>query len=462
MQQETWRAATAYWYLLLRRQSLGVLGRSQARHKSSRFNGVYWKASAGKFEAQLCFHRIRHYLGIFDCEEDAARSYDERLRSLCSLGARLKKSLNFPSTSEQLFTESPQETRARALVSYGDNGLKEKLSFWRLRSSFQSSNAASGFEIVRVAGASRADALFRPVGFDAGIRLQLKSATAVRSKRATYIFQHTSGYDGMALILIALDREMFWIVPGKLVTQTCLSVRLGTSRDKAWRASDIGRVLEECFKDTQTFPHVPLQKAKLECNVRGKVEQQAHRLMVKLFASIGFKLSQPLLAPPTVDSLLMGWGWRWHVQEKAANASSGRYLISLAKRAGALGRVAYAKEDFDVLLAAILDEEHLSGLFIFPVHILEEHGLVEQKARTLRVYPPWSLPKKQATKAKHAWQLDFFVDLHRWPKESSLPRTLRACLEQRLHSIKVSCTAKDAHIKGRTAKVWERERIMSR
>ena len=112
-----------------------------------------------------------------------------------------------------------------------------------------------------------------------------------------------------------------------------------------------------------------------------------------------------------------------------------RYFVRLEKHGGALGRVSYANNDFDVLLVALMDSGHLCGTFIFPIHVLEQKGLVGQKAMTLILHPPWSLPKMQATKMRYAWQLDFFVDLHSWTGEPPLPRNSSNCLEALLQPL---------------------------
>ena len=115
------------------------------------------------------------------------------------------------------------------------------------------------------------------------------------------MFGRMKGHEGMFLVLVALDCEIVWLVPGRLVTQGTLAVTLGTSRDKSWRASEIGMVLEQCFKHSHAFPRVALHTARLECSAQNKVEELAHHPMATLFASTGCKLSRPLLAPTAVD-----------------------------------------------------------------------------------------------------------------------------------------------------------------
>lgn len=66
-----------------RRQNLRFCPQSQnlgnsRQHKnagSSRFKGVSWHRGTGKWEAKIRFQKKRHYLGLFDREEQAAAVY---------------------------------------------------------------------------------------------------------------------------------------------------------------------------------------------------------------------------------------------------------------------------------------------------------------------------------------------------------------------------------------------------
>jgi hypothetical protein len=89
------------------RQNLRVADQSrnsQNMHKppartatSSRYKGVCWYPRKGKWRAQITTEGKRRHLGIFDSEEEAARTYDRVARAAFGEFARL----NFPLPSEQ-------------------------------------------------------------------------------------------------------------------------------------------------------------------------------------------------------------------------------------------------------------------------------------------------------------------------------------------------------------------------
>ena len=70
----------------------------------------------------------------------------------------------------------------------------------------------------------------------------------------------------------------------------------------------------------------------------------------------------------------------------------------------------------------------LSGLFIFPVDVLARFGAVGHKPMHLPLHPPWHLAKKQATRLKYAWQLEYFVDLRTWDGEAVLQSRINCLL----------------------------------
>ena len=240
----------------------------------------------------------------------------------------------------------------------------------------------------------------------------------------------------MLLVLIALDRDMTWMVRGSDVSQKCLRITLGSNRDRKWRVSHLGLALAECFRKGR-LPRLSLQDALLQCSGSHIVEECAHAQLVLAFASVGHRLDRPLGLAAVVDSVLSWQGHQWRIQEKAAHiCADGNYLANLRKRGGCLGRLAYARTDFDILIVSLLDDsDRLMGFFLFPNSVLAQHKLIGHTGIVLRLYPPWARPKRPATARKHSWQLDHFVDMRSWKgKGSDLDPGTKANLVELLHS----------------------------
>mmetsp|Transcript_14009 Transcript_14009/g.37219 ORF Transcript_14009/g.37219 Transcript_14009/m.37219 type:complete len:286 (+) Transcript_14009:973-1830(+) len=64
---------------------------ARARRKSSRFRGVSWFRTSGKWVAQIAVRNCKIILGYFDVQEDAARAYDAAL-----VAYKSKPTVNFP------------------------------------------------------------------------------------------------------------------------------------------------------------------------------------------------------------------------------------------------------------------------------------------------------------------------------------------------------------------------------
>ena len=427
-------ASAPMWVYCL--QGIGardVFARALRYHASSPFNGVCWDARVQKFASKVSFQGVTHHAGHFRCEIEAAHAYDERLRHLCQDGARLKRSLNFPSFAEVTFTESPEEARARALAK-GSTNAKEEESFRRLYHRFSVVPQATTHEIVRVSDSSKVDALFQPKGSEhGGLPLQLKAASLSGNCRQSYSFQRTKGYHGMLLLFIALDRDFFWAMPGTSVALTAFTIRLGSDRDETLRVNDLGSTLDSCYGQQQEFPHVSLRNARLQCGKCHLVEERAHLQMSDVLGGVGYQLKRAF-SGTAVDSLLVGDGGVLRVQEKASTLHQprGTYRVSLCRTAGALGTLAYSEFDFDILLVAILENEQVVGIFVFASDVLAQHGLIGGKPSVLPLWPAWRLPKRQAYRVRSAWQLEHFVDLRGWSGQAALPDEVRRRLAQLL------------------------------
>ncbi|WP_273280906.1 HNH endonuclease [Pseudooceanicola atlanticus] len=64
------------------------------RAGKSRFKGVHWHRQSGKWHAQIRKGSLRKSLGLFECEEDAARAYDAEAVQLHGQFAATNETLN--------------------------------------------------------------------------------------------------------------------------------------------------------------------------------------------------------------------------------------------------------------------------------------------------------------------------------------------------------------------------------
>ncbi|CAE7642150.1 ATP6V1D [Symbiodinium sp. CCMP2592] len=408
-----------------------TFARAWRQHASSSFTGVSWNSKNKKFQATVSFQGISYYAGCFNFEV----AYDNLLRQLCPKGARLKKSLNFPSLSEANFEESLQDARARALAGAATSA-KEEESFIRLHDRFSATPLALTHEIIRVSGSSRVDALLQRKGCDEGLPLQLKAASMSGNLRRSYYFSRASGYCGMLLLLISLDRDIMWAIPGSVVAKPTITIRLDSEADEAYRVIDLGSTLEQHFLDQEAIAHISLKHARLWCSQSHRVEEYAHLQMADLFARVGFQLEKAHTLT-AVDSVLVAEGCRWLVQEKASSRQKprGDFCVSLRK---GKSYQAYSDSDFDLLLAAVLEDNKLLGVFLIPVQVLHKHGLVGGKPRKLLLWPPWKLPVLEARRVKTAWQLECFVDLRGWSQSEAVLEKASNRLVQLLRFVQTS------------------------
>ena len=406
---------------------------------TSRFTGVYWCPRKKKFHVSVSVAGSSHYCGVFACQEEAALAYDTKLRQLCNDRHRLHKSLNFPSLKESLFLESPAEARARHMrMAAARSRESECKALDDLIAEFQKSTARSAFEIVPLGLHSRADAICRQKNSPAGLPLQLKAASSHGGGGRGYNFGRVLGYSGMLVLLSALDRDIMWAVSGSDLDRRgkdTLYVSFGSQRDCAWRVGDLASTLQQCFYNSNDYPHVALADARLECSPRHCVEELAHRQSQAALQQAGLRL-KPCMQASAVDSMLIGYGMNFAVQEKASHKrkTRGDYLVSLSRHGGVLGRLPYLSTDFELLMISLLDEQNrLEGLYLMPTSTLAEHGLVDERPVVLSIYPPWLPPKRKQTMQKHAWQLNHFVDLRGWTGGPLSGDTVGRLLQLLLH-----------------------------
>jgi hypothetical protein len=78
--------------LRLATKGQNAMNRGKVNKKTSSFKGVHWSESSRKWRAVIYINKKQIHLGLFVCEEEAARTYDAKARDLFGDFARL----NFP------------------------------------------------------------------------------------------------------------------------------------------------------------------------------------------------------------------------------------------------------------------------------------------------------------------------------------------------------------------------------
>ena len=415
-----------------------------AQAEADKYCGVtFYETKRGcAFMARLYVDGDYQHIGSFKSAKKAAEAYDAQLRSLFPDDKqKLKRYLNFPSKKEASYSETAAQARQRGLRLSGRNNRNEARAFELFREAFAVSSHAEGYEIVPLTGASRADAVFRHKGSgEDGLLIQLKASTSLGKKGRAYRFNRVAGYDGMIVVMVALDGGHLWAAAGSQLHSNYLLITVGAASSRKYAVPDIGAQLVKCFR-SKRFEHMSVQQALLQCAPNNRVEARAHAQLNALFACVSMRLSQLLVHQTTVDSLLefdgpAGLMERMRLQEKASHCSKrdGRYMCNLWRKAGAFGRRAYATEDFDMLAVSLLDAKQLQGIFLIPMSVLCSRGLVGKKPVALYIYPPWAPPKQNATREKYSWQADFFVDLRRWNGSSRLQQPLQRRLRDLVQS----------------------------
>ena len=400
--------------------------------ESAKYRGVYRASKGHSFFAQVAVQGCNHYVGSFTCAATAAEAVDQFLRSKCSQDKlRLKKSLNFPSAEEVAYCETREQARERGLNISGCNYQKEAHAFNLLQAAFAKSVSSLKYEIQRLSGASKADAIFMRKGCPEDcLLIQLKAASLRGTDRRSYFhFNRVSGYAGMVVVFVALEGGHIWAAAGHHLLRSSQRISVGCNSSTRFQVSDIGSFLVGCFANVGQFPHMSKDRAILQCSSAHRTEAIAHTHLDRLLQCIGMRLTCHRFLQSVVDSLLeldpFNGNWstsHLRVQEKATRSDSGAVQVNLSRSGGVLGRVAYGKDDFDLLAACILVENKLEGLFLIPMPVLVEHGFAGNKAKatSIRLFPSWSPPKHNATKHKYAWQRDFFVDLRSWQGSNHL------------------------------------------
>lgn len=70
-------------------KSQNGMNQKPQKNRSSKFKGIYWNKNAKKWQAQIKINKKNKYLGLFNIETEAAKSYDIAAKELFGEFARL-------------------------------------------------------------------------------------------------------------------------------------------------------------------------------------------------------------------------------------------------------------------------------------------------------------------------------------------------------------------------------------
>ena len=161
---------------------------------------------------------------------------------------------------------------------------------------------------MRLTESSKADALLKLRGSSqAGLPIQLKAATSRWREGRVYHVSKLLGYDGMLVVLVALDGGHFWTAAGEELKVDYLSITLGRESDTARRVENMGSHLVASFKKTRKFRHVSVEEAEHQCSASHRLEVAAHGQLRNLFSCMKWCLSRPDEHGTTVAPPSGGW-----------------------------------------------------------------------------------------------------------------------------------------------------------
>ena len=266
------RSVLALVWVVLRptllRAPVHVLHEAAALAEAARYRGVrYRKHHRNRpFGAALQVRDGPGYIGSFKTAKQAAEAYDRAVRRMYPDDTpdhkfHRKKKLNFPLEEEAAYDETQEQARRRGLKVSGANHRKEARSFELLKEALDASPYSEKCGLVRLTASSKADALLKLRGSSqAGLPIQLKAATSRWREGRVYKFNNMLGYDGMLVVLVALDRGHFWATAGEELKSEQRGITVGCASDTDRRVQDIGSHLVACSKIHRSFPTHQLKK----------------------------------------------------------------------------------------------------------------------------------------------------------------------------------------------------------
>lgn len=255
---------------------------------------------------------------------------------------------------------------------------------------------------------------------DRALGVQLKTtrrarrpAPAVEDGCRQYVFSGTTGYEGLAVLCIALDsRIRMWFVPGDAVTGESMRIPTESRSSRqgycGYETFELDLADDLCRALREPEPHYvlrPVEELVRPVSVKGQAEYEAYR---RLEAALPLEFEPARVEGSPHDCTVAGA--RWQLKLASLEPRTDRYQTSVQKAAGRLPgkkrkHSQYAAEDFDYLCVQLPADRQCA--YLFPMRLLLARGLagrLDCSAGTIHFYPHRKAHKK--TSWVEAFRLD--------------------------------------------------------
>lgn len=267
--------------------------------------------------------------------------------------------------------------------------------------------------LVKCFEGARADFAVHSGDPDRALGVQLKTTRFAKKcspGSAQYRFTCTRGYDGLALLCIALDSKIrMWLMPGSAASN---SVSIPTVTQTIREKYQVYETYELDLADdflgmlaSDAFNLQPVGELVTPRSKNGLAEFGAYQ---RLTAQLPLHFQSAPVEGLPYDCIVDGK--RWQLKLAGLNEPTDRYVATAQKQAGRVGgkrkHTQYAAADFDFLCVQL--PEQLQLAYLIPMKVLVEKGLANRMDRTnatLHFYP------HRSSRLKSTWINTYKIDL---------------------------------------------------
>ena len=262
---------------------------------------------------------------------------------------------------------------------------------------------------------ARADFVVHDGDENNALGVQLKTtrfARQVSAKCRQYAFSDTAGYQGLAVLCIALDsRQRMWLIPGGCITSD--NVRIPVEATCKFRRGYVDHEtfeldLADDFLRYMSSEHINLAPVNMlvrPTSVKGQTEFDAYQ---RLTAAIPLNFQPADIEGSHHDCSVNGS--KWQLKLACYIPSTNRYMCTAQKQNGRCSgkrkHSQYAAADFDFLCVQM--PANLQRAYLIPMAVLIQRRLAGRSdctTATVHFYPHRKAQKRSA------WVENFSIDL---------------------------------------------------